>query len=279
MGHYYYLVAGLANLDSDDGRPQLSLEDFRKEVFPQVSAADRCLLEMPLVECDCHRLAAFLTDGLIPESMPQGLLSSASLENAVEQAKSGENRPDEILPFMWNFLVGYFGSENREGVVDRLLSVFYEYAMNAGNTFVSDWYAFNLNLNNVRTAIAARKYGLDIQNLIVGDNETANQLRTSGARDWGLSGNLDFFDELLRIHDEQDLAKREHAVDYLRWRWLEQNSFFSYFTVESLFSYMERLSMAWRWNSLDHDGGEAILRGLIGELKGQVKVPDEFGND
>lgn len=279
MGKYYYLVAGLANLDGDDGKPQLSLEDFRQEIFPQVNAADRRLLEMPLVECDCRRLAALLSTGTIPEDLSAGLLSTSQIEDAVEQAKAGENRPAEIPSFMWNFICDFYQADQHDCVLDRLLAAFYEYAIHSDNQFVSDWYQFNQDLNNVQTAITARKFGLDIQKLIVGDNETAQQLRFSGARDWGLSGQLTFFDELIRIQDEQDLAKREHMVDTLRWKWLEENSFFSYFTVEFLFSYMERLSIAWRWNSLDHEGGEKMLRGLIGELKGQVQVPDEFRNN
>lgn len=279
MGKYYYLVAGLANLDGDDARPQLSLEDFRQEVLPHVTAADRRLLELPLLECDCRRLASLLSAGQIPGSMPAGVLSSAQLEEAVELAKAGDDRPDCIPRFMWDFIVGFLQTGRNAQSLDGLLSAFYGYAVHSGNRYVSDWYRYNQDLNNVQTAITARKYGLDVRNLIVGDGETEQQLRDSGARDWGLSGHLDFFDELQRIQDEQDLAKREHMTDMLRWKWLEDNSFFSFFTVEYLFSYMERLAIAWRWNSLDHDAGEKLLRGLVGELKGQVSVPDEFRNN
>ena len=279
MGKYYYLVAGLANLDGDDVRPQLALEDFRSEILPQVSASDRRLLELPAVEADCRRLAAFLEGRSVPDTEQEGLLAPAQIEDAVRLAKSGENRPDYIPAFMWECLCDLLESDNGDRILDRLLAAFYEYAVRSDNAFVSDWYRFNMDLGNVQTAMAARKYGLDAQRLVVGDNETAGQLRSSGARDWGLSGELDFFDELQRINDEPDLAKREHLVDMLRWKWLEENSFFSFFSVEYLFSYMERLLIAWRWNSLDHDGGERMLRGLIGELKGQVQVPDEFGNN
>lgn len=279
MGKYYYLVAGLANLDGDDTMPQLTLDNFRKEVFPQLSTADRRLLELPLLECDCRRLASLLSEGRIPDGMPAGMLSSAQLEEAVGLAKAGENRPDSIPQFMWDFICGYVEAERKLPALDGLLYAFYDYAAGSGNRFVSDWYRFNQDLSNVQTAITARKFGLDVRKLIVGDGETASQLRESGARDWGLSGRLDFFDALQRIQDEQDLAKREHLTDTLRWKWLEENSFFSYFTVECLFSYMERLAIAWRWNSLDHDAGEKLLRGLIGELKGQVSVPDGFKNN
>ncbi len=279
MGKYYYLVAGLANLDGDDGKPQLTLEDFRSEVLPQVSASDRRLLELPSVEADCRRLAAFLEDRSVPETEQEGLLTAAQLEDAVSQAKSGESRPDYIPVFMWECLCSLLQQDNGDRITDRLLAAFYEYAIGSDNAFVSDWYRFNMDLGNVQTAMAARKYGLEVQKLVVGDSETAKQLCSSGARDWGLSGELDFLDELQRISDEQDLARREHLVDMMRWKWLEENSFFSFFSVEYLFSYMERLSIAWRWNSLDHEGGEKILRGLIGELKGQVQVPDGFDNN
>jgi Protein of unknown function (DUF2764). len=96
---------------------------------------------------------------------------------------------------------------------DRLWSLFYDYAMQTDNKFVSSWYSFNLDVNNIQTAITARKYGLDMQKVIVGQNETAHALRTSGARDWGLSQELDYYDDVVRLLEEDDLAQRERKFD------------------------------------------------------------------
>ena len=84
--------------------------------------------------------------------------------------------------------------------------------MASSNGFVRKWYEFNLNLNNIMTAITARKYNLDIQKVIVGTGDVANALRTSGARDWGLSQELDYFEDVARLTEEDDLSQREHSV-------------------------------------------------------------------
>ena len=145
-----------------------------------------------------------------------------------------------------------------------------------GNGFVRSWYEFNLNMNNIMAAITARKYNLDIQKVIVGTGDVANALRTSGARDWGLSQEVECFEDVARLTEEDDLSQRERKADMIRWRWLEDNTFFNYFSVEKLFSYMVRLGMVERWSSLDREEGQKLFRKLIGTLKDQTRVPDEF---
>ena len=70
---------------------------------------------------------------------------------------------------------------------DRLAALYYAYAMKCRNKFVSSWFAFNLTMNNVLVALTARKFKMDIAPLIVGDTEVCEALRTSGARDFGLT--------------------------------------------------------------------------------------------
>jgi hypothetical protein len=110
----------------------------------------------------------------------------------------------------------------------------------------------------------------------VGQGDVAQALRTSGARDWGLSQELDYFDDVIRLVEESDLSQRERKVDLLRWNWLEEHTFFNYFSVERLFSFMVRLGIVERWTTLDKEKGQQLFRQLIGELKEQTEVPSEF---
>ena len=112
--------------------------------------------------------------------------------------------------------------------------------------------------------------------MIVGTGDIANALRTSGARDWGLSQELEYFEDVARLTEEGDLSQRERKADQIRWRWLEENTFFNYFSVEKLFSYMVRLGMVERWSGLDREEGQKLFRELIGTLKDQTSVPAEF---
>lgn len=252
MAAYYYLISGLPDISFDDSKAAMTLEQFREEVFSRLSGADRKLMDLLQLEDTCRTLLAD-KDGFVP----------------------ADDTPQFILDFLRELKDGSW-QDKAAFAEDRLWGMFYEYAMQADNEYVSRWYEFNLDMNNILSAITARKYGLDMQKVIVGSNDTAQALRTSGARDWGLGQELEYFDDVVRLTDETDLAQRERKADMLRWNWLEENSFFNFFTVEKLFSFMVRLGMVERWTTLDREQGQKLFRELIGTLKDQTEVPDEF---
>ena len=262
MAGYYYIIAGLPDIGFDDSKAAYTVEQFRTEVYDALSAADRKVMDILLLEDECRNL-----------------IGSERMEELVALVKAGESAPKDVPAFMYTFVQEWVDDSwhlKAAFAEDRLWSLFYEYAMGCSNGFVRKWYEFNLDMNNIMAAITARKYNLDMQKVIVGSGETAHALRTSGARDWGLSQELDYFDDIVRLVDEDDLSQRERKADMLRWRWLEDNSFFNYFTVEKLFSYMVRLGMVERWSSLDKEKGQQLFRKLIGDLKEQTEVPAEF---
>ena len=296
MGKYYYLIAGLADISLDDSKAPASVESLREELYEALDAADRKVMDMLLLENDCRNLlsalSALSTDSAISalsasensalsadSARNSSLFSEEQLQDLIACVKTQEQCPAGIPQFMYNFVQEYQDESWRDKAAfaeDRLWSLFYEYAMNSKNEFVRSWYEFNLDLNNILSAMTARKYNLDAQKVIVGSNATAQALRTSGARDWGLSQEVDFFDEVMRLLEEDDLSQRERKTDLIRWHWLEEHTFFDYFTVERLFSYMVRLGMVERWTSLDREKGQQLFRKLIGELKAQTSVPAEF---
>ena len=262
MGGYYYIIAGLPDISFDDSKTAYTVEQFRQEVYDALSVQDRKVMDILNLENECRNL-----------------IGSERMEELVALVKAGEQAPKDVPQFMYSFVQEWVDDSWRQKAAfaeDRLWSLFFEYAMASANGFVRQWYEFNLNLNNIMTAITARKYNLDIQKVIVGTGDIANALRTSGARDWGLSQELDYFEDVARLTEEDDLSQRERKADQIRWRWLEENTFFNYFSVEKLFSYMVRLGMVERWSGLDREEGQKLFRELIGTLKDQTSVPAEF---
>lgn len=279
MANYYYLIAGLPDISFDGSKAPVTVESFRSEVYEALNGSDRKVMDLLLLENDCRNLIALLNGGSVPADAPKGLFGADRLEEVIAQVKV-QDKPDQDIPrFICTFIQEWQNESWREMAgfaEDRLWSLFYEYAMQSDNKFVREWYRFNLNVNNIQAAITARTYGLDMQKVIVGSDDIARALRTSGARDWGLSQELDYFEDVARLQEEDDLAQRERKTDMLRWRWLEENSFFDYFSVEKLFSYMVRLSMVERWTGMDRERGQQLFRELIGSLKDQTEVPAEF---
>ena len=144
---------------------------------------------------------------------------------------------------------------------------YYEYATKTSNRFVAAWFAFNRNVNNILVAFTARKYRMNIADVVIGDDEVAEALRTSSARDFELIGALDYFEAVQRMSENSKLQEREHQLDELRWRWLDDNSVFNYFTVERLFVFLQKLMIIERWDSLDADEGMKRYNQMIAELK------------
>lgn len=180
--------------------------------------------------------------------------------------------------YLSTFISEYFNISVEDDFLheDRLAALYYAYAMKCKNKFVSAWFSFNLVINNVLVALTARKFKVDVAPLIVGDTEVCEALRTSGARDFGLSGEVEWLDILVKISETEELVEREKKIDLLRWNWMEEATFFNYFTVERLFVFLLQLEMIERWISLDKEKGSQLFRSIIATLKDEVQIPAEF---
>ncbi len=276
--NYYYLIAGLPELSLDDSKLGISVREFRELYYPELADDDRNLLDLIYLSYDNANLLTLLKDkeAAIAEG---GLYTSEELLGIIEAARAEETPNHRYPRYMYDFVAQMENEENAaEGIFpeDRLAQLYYAHAMSQGNVFIERWFAFNLDLNNFLTAITARRYNLDVKPLIVGDNEVAKALRTSNSRDFGLTGVMDGFEEVMRISEIENLVERERKLDVLKWEWMEENSFFDYFTVEKLFAFLVKIQIIERWITLDAEAGGEMLRGMIRQLKDEVKVPQEF---
>lgn len=69
---------------------------------------------------------------------------------------------------------------------------------------------------------------------------------------------------------------RERKIDLLKWNWLDEESFFNYFTIERIFVFLLQLEMIERWISLDKEKGKELFKAMIQSLKNDVQIPEEF---
>lgn len=286
MGKYYYLIAGLPNIALDDSKLAFSVTDFRTEMEGQLSASDKKLIDLFYLKYDNKNLLAYAKS---PDRDPDERGSIAYDEfNALYKALKEEEKVPEnahIPPYFEAFFRMYLAEEDKADKAagetipweDRLAALYYAHALKNRNAFVAAWFELNLNINNVLTAITARKYGLDKAAYIIGDNEVAESLRSSNARDFGLGDSVDYLPELQRIAEETDLLAREKKLDMLRWKWLDEQTFFKPFDIESVFAYLVKLEMIERWVSLDKATGEETFRRLVGAMKkGSGNALEEF---
>lgn len=277
MSAYYYLVAGLPDISLEDGKLSYTISDFRAESYGDLSAKDQALIDLFYLKYDHADLLSLLKD---KDAVTQGKgnFSSEDLLQLIASVKEGE-KPDAKFPsYLYDFIAQYLAlpADELYKAENLLASAYYAYAMKSKNPFIASWFEFNLNINNILAAFAARKYKMNVAEVIVGDTELCEMLRTSNARDFGLSETLDYFEPLQRLVETDDLVEREKKVDQLKWKWLEDASFFHYFTVERLFVFLLQLEMIERWVLLDKEKGSELFRQMIQNLKDEVQIPEEF---
>lgn len=277
MSTYYCLVAGLPDISLDDGKLSYSVSDFKAELYPDLSAQDRKLIDLFYLKFDNTAILKLLKnkDAVIED---KGNFSAEELLQLIEAVREGDT-PDKKYPsYLVNFVSQYLQLSQDElyRADDLLATLYYSYGMSSNNAFIASWFEFNLNLNNILAALAARKYKLEVSSVIVGATSICEQLRTSNARDFGLNETLEYFEALQRIADIEELVEREKKVDMLKWKWLEDESFFHYFTIERIFVFLMQLEMIERWISLDKEKGNELFRKMIQDLKNEVQIPEEF---
>ncbi len=277
MSTYYCLVAGLPDISLDDGKLSYSVSDFKAELYPDLSAQDRKLIDLFYLKFDNTAILKLLKnkDAVIED---KGNFSAEELLQLIEAVREGDT-PDKKYPsYLVNFVSQYLQLSQDElyRADDLLAALYYSYGMSSNNAFIASWFEFNLNLNNILAALAARKYKMEVSSVIVGATSICEQLRTSNARDFGLNETLEYFEALQRIADIEELVEREKKVDMLKWKWLEDESFFHYFTIERIFVFLMQLEMIERWISLDKEKGNEFFRKMIQDLKNEVQIPEEF---
>lgn len=277
MSTYYCLVAGLPDISLDDGKLSYSVSDFKAELYPDLSAQDRKLIDLFYLKFDNMAILKLLKnkDTVIED---KGNFSAEELLQLIEAVREGDT-PDKKYPsYVVNFVSQYLQLSQDElyRADDLLAALYYSYGMSSNNAFIASWFEFNLNLNNILAALAARKYKMEVSSVIVGATSICEQLRTSNARDFGLNETLEYFEALQRIADIEELVEREKKVDMLKWKWLEDESFFHYFTIERIFVFLMQLEMIERWISLDKEKGNELFRKMIQDLKNEVQIPEEF---
>lgn len=270
MGNYYCQVAGLPDISFDGSKLQCSTNRFKDELYPALTSEDASFVDLLFLTRDNANLLELLRKGEDAVIADAGCFTADELKEIISSAKNGDAQPGNVPAYLYGFLEYYFGNEGQERILwdDVLASRYYEYASRSANSFVSSWFEFNRNLNNILVAMAARKYKMSVADAVVGDGEVAEALRTSGARDFGLTGTLDYLEIVQRISEESNLLERERKLDELRWKWLDDNSVFNYFTVERLFVFLVKVGIVERWSALDADKGMQRYNIMINNLKG-----------
>ncbi len=270
--NYYYLVAGLQDITLDIHKLSMGQVEFRQELETALHPQDYKLTEILFYPYDNSNLLNLLSKNE-KEFDTRGNFDQALLEENIKE-------PTGDLPaYMDEFILSY---KSDEPVIpgmspeNQLTALFFRFALNLKDDFLPDWFRFNRDLNNLLTAMVCRKYDIPYENQIIGNDEIADTIRKSHARDFGLSAEIPWLDDLLNIAKTDDVQEREKAIDQLRWNYLEEVTFFEYFTINKILAFTLKLGMVERWLAIDEEHGRKMFKELLEELKSSYKLPETF---
>ena len=215
-------------------RPAMSEEQLLELLNEHLSESDKALLELLRRRND-------------DESIMQLMEDDAVLDRKAELSLSDEDFRTQLL---------------------------YEQGLHCKNKFVREWFAYNMDVNNVLAATVAIKHGMDVQKVIVGDNEVAQELRKGGAmgKNAHLAALVPDLKEVVEIADIKDLMDREKHIDALRWQWLEDRTLFEVFNIEAVLAYYLKATILHRWDNLTIEEGEKVFRELVADMKKGIKL-------
>ena len=276
---YYYFVAGLPDFSFDSTKLPFTVSEFKEILYDELKPDDKRLIDKYFLEADKDNLLRLLNNKEA-EIKLTGVFSREEILNTIDSLKKDESVKNKEIPAIFELFIKQWLKEDAESEnknwEDLITSLYMDYGTEVKNSLVSQWFTLNLNIGNLLAAIYSRKYGLDIKQVIVGNNHIAQTIRANAnARDFGLEQELDYFDAILRISEETDIYERERKIDKFRWDWLEENTVFDYFNIEYLFAYLCKLQILERWVQLNAEEGERVFRELIANMKKEVNIPDE----
>lgn len=270
------MMAGLPDITLES-KLDVSIPDLREEIDANFSDRDKKLIFYFFLENDCKNLVKLLKN---PEAEinPNSNYSMEQYRDMITSAREMNFNVHRYPAFMSEFARNFNYNKDTEGYYpeDEIQLAFYEYAMQCPDKMISDWYKLNLDINNILTAMIARKNGWNVSDFIKGDNEVTEMIRTNTTKDFDLSAEYDYVKDLMVIVDCEDPVEKEKKIDAFKWLWLEDQTFFNIFSVDAVFAYLCKLNMLERWDKLDVEKGQATFRQIIEDLRGEAKVPEEF---
>lgn len=266
---YYTLVAGFREYTLDAETKGFDIAEILTDVKEALAASDWRRVQLLYTYYDCENII-----GRRNGSSAHNPLGRLSAEEVTEELKSPTHLPERLARVLRAYAAPE-GEDAEEVDVQQpfgraLLSAYYEECAASNSRFLADWAELDRTIRNIVAAAEARRRGIAIENVVVGEGEVAEMLRRSSAADFGLRGELPFVEQLIAaVNDERNMLEKERKIDSIRWNEASELSSFDYFDLNAVMAYLVKVNMVARWSALDRNTGRVMFERLIAELDGK----------
>lgn len=278
MANYYCMIAGLPDIDLQDAKPGMTVEQMREQCGEQLTSQDKKLLFYFFLHFDCINLVKLLKN---PEANIDqwGNFTLEQLQDLITSATELNFNVHRFPAFMSVFAREYAFNKGKADYFpeDEIAFQFLNYAIRTcPNRMMRRWYKLNLDITNILTAMLARTQGWSVGDFVKGEGEVQEMIRENKTKDFNLTHELEYIPQLMKIVEEDDPVRKEKMIDAFKWVWLDERTFFEPFSMEAVFAYLCKLQMQERWAKLDVEQGKETFQRIIDNLRGEARVPDEF---
>lgn len=279
MANYYCLMAGLPEIELSDTKPGYDMSELTEQLRESLSDRDaRLMADYFFLLRDCRNLVALLKDAQAEVELT-GNYTMEQYQDLITSARELNFNVHRYPVFLSEFARHWELNKDVKGYFpeDDILYRFYDFAIRTcRNGFVRRWYQLNMDVNNILTALLARTQGWNVGDFVKGDGEVQEQIRENSTKDFVLSIDMDNIEELKRIVEQTDPVQKEKMIDAFKWKWLDDQTVMEPFSIDSVFAYMCKLEMQYRWARLDVEKGKEHFQRIIDNLRGEARVPDEY---
>jgi hypothetical protein len=276
--NYYCLVAGLPDIIPDDKKIAYTSDELRDYLHSELHSADFWLVELFYLPWDHENLLNLLFEGEFDWD-DRGNYSRELMEQFVDKKQFETLDISDFPPYFVDFIEFFHDDEEEfpKATAIHFLTVgWYNWLRASGNEFVSQVADYKQNMANIMLALNGRKHNIPFEDALIGDDEITYAIRKSRARDFGLSSEIDDIESIVQIFEIENILDRELKIDNHFWKFLDEVTFFNYFTIEKVLAFVQKIFIGERWYELDKEKGQQIFNQLLEELQSNFEFPEEF---
>ena len=269
--NYYCLIAGLPDIHVDQKKIPFSLIELKQELQYQLHPKDYQLVEYLFLPYDNINFLNILQKNEAEFNQ----LGNYSESFFIDEIKEPENLPG----YMKKFLEAY-REENpihpNLSLENQLTWLYFDFMLEQKNQFLRDIFTTIRDINNIFTVYNARKFGMNIENQMIGNYELTEAAKKTTSKDFSMASEITPIDEIIGIYENNDILEQEMSIDLLKWRHMNDLNTFNYFTIEFILAYVLKFIIVERWSNLDPDQSKKTFRKILTDLENSFQFSKDF---